>query len=187
MASEPRQRLTIQEYLAFERESETRSEYLDGEMFAMAAPSRFHSFIAGNLFGQIWAQLRGRPCEVHQETLRVRTPSGLFAYPDVVALCGEPKLDDSDTLLNPALIVEVLSPSTQDYDRGTKFGHYRSLPSLTEFVLVAQDRVHVEHFRHQGSDGWLLNDLDDLAQTLELPSIGCRLTLAEIYERVFAE
>lgn len=186
MASEPRPRLTIPEYLALERESEMRHEYLDGEMFAMAAPSRSHSFISGNVFGQIWAQLRGRPCEAHQETMRVRTPSGLFAYPDVVALCGEPKLDDSGTLLSPVLIVEVLSPSTENYDRGTKFAHYRSIPSFTEYVLVAQDRVHVEHFRHRESGGWLLNDLDKLSQTLELPSIGCRLTLVEIYERVFS-
>ena len=189
MASEPRPRLSIPEYLALERESETRYEYLDGEIFVMACPSFFHGIIAGNVFGHIWTQCRGRACQVQQESRRVRTPSGLLTYPDVVAFCGEPKFDDTefDTLLNPALIVEVLSPSTQDYDRGTKFAHYRSIPSFTEFVLIAQDRVHVEHFRHQGNDGWLLIDLDDLSQTLELPSIGCRLTLAEIYERVFPQ
>jgi Uma2 family endonuclease len=187
MASEPRQRLTIAEYLALERESETRHEYLDGEIFAMSCPSRIHGVLAGNVFGHIWTQFRGRDCEVHQESRRVRTPSGLFTYPDVVAVCGEPKFGELDTLLNPVLIVEVLSPSTQDYDRGTKFAHYRSLPTLAEYVLVAQEQVHVEHHLHQRGDGWLMTELDDLAQTLELPSIGCRLTLAEIYERVFAE
>jgi Uma2 family endonuclease len=185
MASEPRPRLSIPEYLALERESEMRHEYLHGEMFAMAPPSRFHGILTGNVFGQIWTQLRGRRCEAYQESMRVRTPSGLFAYPDIVALCGEPKLDETDSLLNPVLIVEVLSPSTQRYDRETKFGHYRSIPSLTEFVLVAQDRVHVEHFQRQRNDGWLMTNFDNLAQTLELPSIGCRLDLAEIYERVF--
>ena len=187
MASEPRQRLTIPEYLAFERQSETRHEYLDGEMFAMAHPTRRHSLIAGNLFGQIWTQFRGRGCEVHRETMRVRTPSGLFTYPDVVAVCNKPSFDDAEfnTLLNPALIIEVLSPSTEDYDRITKWAHYQSIPSLLEYVLVSQDRVYVEQLRKQGTGGWRLVELGDPAQTLELASIGCRLALGEVYEKAF--
>src|SRR3954463_13647491 len=189
MASEPHQRLSIQEYLALERASEMRHEYLDGEMFAMAHPTRRHSLIAGNLFGQIWTQFRGRFCEVHKETMRVRTPSGLFAYPDVIAVCGKTNFDDGEfnTLLNPALIIEVLSPSTEDYDRRTKWAHYQSIPSLTEYVLVSQHRVHVEQLRKQEDGGWMRSELADLEQVLELPSIGCRLPLTEIYERVFSE
>jgi Uma2 family endonuclease len=190
MATEPHGRLTIQEYLALERESETRNEYLDGEMYAMSGASRLHNLIAGNVFGEIRNQLKGRSCEAYQADLRVLTPSGLATYPDVVALCGEPAFDGSqqDTLLNPGLIVEVLSPTTEGYDRKTKSPHYRSIPSLAEYILVSQDRVRVERFQRQGTKqgtDWLLIELDDLGQTLELPSIGCRLTLAEIYDRVF--
>ena len=117
--------------MAFERQVETRNEYLDGEVFAMTGASRNHNLIAGNLFGEIRSQLKGRRCEVYQESMRVRTPAGLFTYPDVVAVCGEPRFDDShlDTLLNPILVVEVLSASTAAYDRGAKAAQYRSIPS----------------------------------------------------------
>lgn len=190
MASEPKQRLTIEEYLAFERRSETRNEYLDGEIFAMAGVSRIHNLVAGNLFGEIRNQLKGRPCEAYTDNMRVRTPSSdLFTYPDVVITCEEPKFEDSelDTLLNPTLIVEVLSPSTEGYDRGIKFERYRSIPSLAEYVLVAQDRIHVEHYVRQTGGRWLLEELSDLGKILELPSIGCRIALGEIYERVASE
>jgi Uma2 family endonuclease len=119
--------------------------------------------------------------------MRVRTPTDLFTYPDVVVVCGEPRFDDEefDTLLNPTLIVEVLSRSTEAYDRGIKSSRYRSIPSLSQHVLIAQDRIQVEHFIRQAADRWLLEELADLGQTLELPSIGCRLPFAEIYDRVF--
>jgi Uma2 family endonuclease len=188
MASEPKRRLTVEEYLALERQSETKNEYLDGEVFAMAGVTRIHNLVAGNLFGEIRNQLKGRPCEPYTGDMRVRTPnSDLFTYPDVVVACGEPRFDDSelDTLLNPTLIVEVLSPSTEAYDRGIKAERYRSISSLSEYVLVAQDRIHVEHYVRQTGDRWLLEELSDLGQTLELPSIGCRLPLGDIYERVF--
>jgi len=189
MASEPRPRLTIPEYLALERDCEVRHEYLDGEMFAMAHPTRRHSLIAGNLFGQIWTQLRGSLCKVHKETMRVRTPSGLFAYPDVVAVCSKPSFDDAEfkTLLNPALIIEVLSSSTEDFDRITKWAYYRSIPSLLEYVLVSQDRMYVEQLRKQENGGWTRSDLDDPGQALELRFIACQLPLTEIYERVSEE
>jgi Uma2 family endonuclease len=189
MASEPHQRLSIQEYLALERVSEMRHEYLDGEMFAMSGATYPHNVIAGNLFGLLWTQFRGRHCRAFQESMRVRTPTGFIAYPDVVALCGERNFEDStlDTLLNPALIIEVLSPSTQDYDRRTKLVHFRSIPSLSDCLLVAQDRVHIEHYQRQGNGGWQLEELDDPTQTIELPSIGCRLALKDVYENVFSE
>jgi Uma2 family endonuclease len=188
MASEPHQRLSIQEYLALERDSEMRHEYLDGEMFAMSGATYEHNVVTGNIFGLLWTQLRGKACRALQETMRVRTPTNFVAYPDVVALCGERKFDDSklDTLLNPALIVEVLSPSTEAYDRGTKLPRYKYIPSLSDCLLVAQDRVHVEHYQRQGNI-WRLMELDEPTQAIELPSIGCRLTLAEVYEQAFSE
>jgi Uma2 family endonuclease len=187
MASEAKQRLTIQEYLAFERQSETKNDYVNGEIFAMTGASRIHNLITGNIFGEIRNQLRGRPCEVYMEAMRVRAPSDLFTYPDVVVVCGERRFDDSefDTLLNPTLIFEVLSPSTEAYNRGIKAERYRAIPSLSEYVLVAQDRIHIEHYIRQATDRWLLEELSDLGETLELPSIDCRLSPAEIYEQVF--
>jgi Uma2 family endonuclease len=186
MATDPHQRLTIQEYLAFERQSETRNEYLDGEIFAMTGASRAHNLIAGNIFREIGNQLRRRPCEVYPEAMRVRTPSGLFTYPDVVVVCGERRFDDAhfDTLLNPTLLVEVLSPSTEAYDRRTKALQYRSIPSLAEYVLVAQDQILIERYSQQENE-WRRKDLTGLEQLLEMPSIGCTLLLDDIYERVF--
>jgi Uma2 family endonuclease len=191
MATDPQQRLTIEDYLAFERQSEIRHDYLDGEVFAMTGASRAHNLIAGNIFREIGNQLRRRPCEVYPEAMRVRTPAGLFTYPDVVVVCGERRFDDThfDTLLNPTLLVEVLSPSTEAYDRRTKSLHYRSIPSLAEYVLVAQDQIWLEQYLRQGEarqgDEWLRKDLNGLDQVLEMPAIGCTLLLGDIYERVF--
>lgn len=182
---EPKTRLTVEQYLALERKAETKSEYLNGEVFAMTGATREHNLIVLNVGASLHAQLRGRSCEAYIGDMRVRvSTTGLFTYPDVVVVCGEPDLDNGfDTLLNPTLIVEVLSESTEDYDRGTKFAHYRTIPSLSEYVLVAQKEVHVEHFIRQ-ADGWLLTETSDLGDTVELPSIGCRLSLKDVYERV---
>jgi Uma2 family endonuclease len=189
MASEPRQRLTLQEYLTLERQSETKSDYLNGEMFAMTGASRPHNLICLNVAASLHAQLRTRSCEVYNSDMRVRTPDDLFTYPDVVAVCGEPQFDDSelDTLLNPTFIVEVLSKSTEVYDRLTKLDQYRAISSLAEILLIAQDRPHVEHWLRQGDGLWLLEEVDDLGRTLDLPSIGCRLSLEEIYQRVIGK
>jgi Uma2 family endonuclease len=178
--------LTPQQYLALERKSEVKHEYHAGVMYAMAGTSREHNLIAGNLFGEIRAQLRDRPCEVYVGDMRVLvSPTGLYTYPDVVAVCGEPRFEDHevDTLLNPTLIVEVLSPTTEAYDRGKKFGHYRRLESLQEYVLVAQDEVRVERYTRQG-DEWLLTELSQLEDSLRLASIGCEVSLREIYAKV---
>ncbi|HET7321600.1 MAG TPA: Uma2 family endonuclease, partial [Longimicrobiaceae bacterium] len=129
---------------------------------------------------------RGCPCEAHVNDMRVKvSPTGAYTYPDVVALCGEPRLEDShlDTLLNPALIVEVLSPSTEAHDRGEKFAHYRRLESLQEYILVAQDRVSVEQYTRQG-DVWMLSETDDPDGALTLTSVDCSIPLREIYDRV---
>jgi Uma2 family endonuclease len=186
MASEARRRMTVEEYLASERQSETRNEYLHGETFAMTGASRHHNRIALNVAMALDRQVADRGCEVFVSDMRVGVPAAhLFTYPDVVVACSEAEYADGeiDTLLNPTLIVEVLSPSTERYDRGAKFESYRTLPSLAEYVLIAQDRVHVEHFVRQGGDAWLLTETDRLEDVLELPSIGCRLALVQIYQR----
>lgn len=178
---------TVAEYLALERKAETKSELRDGEMLPMAGASLKHNRLVGNAAVTLHSQLRGTSCEVLMSAMRVRVPStDLFTYPDVVVVCGQPEMDDAegDTLLNPKLIVEVLSKSTEDYDRGTKFAHYRTLPSLTDYVLIAQDSVHVEHFTRQGDGRWVLAETKDPRSVLDLPSIGCRLAVADVYERV---
>ena len=179
--------LTPQEYLARERQAETKSEYLRGEVFAMSGASREHNLIAGNVNRELTQQLRERECEVYQGDMRVNvSPTGLYTYPDLTVVCGEPAFEDAevDTLLNPRVLVEVLSPSTADYDRGRKFIHYRRLPSLHEYVLISQHRPLVEHYVRQGQDEWLLTEQSSLQDTLVLPSIQCQLPLSEIYLKV---
>ena len=178
-------RLTAVEYLAIERKAEFRSEYLDGSMFAMQESSREHSLIRGNFCGELAKQLKDRTDEVYTANMRVRVPSGLYTYPDVV-VCDAPKFDDDhvDTLLNPLVLIEVLSESTADYDRGTKFKHYRQIKSLREYVLVDQEAAQIEHFVF-GDDGkWSLTELVGLDQVLKLNSIECQIPLSEIYRKV---
>jgi Uma2 family endonuclease len=177
---------TPEEYLALERQAEHRSEYVNGHIYATTGASTAHNYIAGNIYTALRGRLRGRPCRSFIGDMRVKVaPTGMYTYPDVVALCGEPRLEDAhiDTLLNPAVIVEVLSPSTERYDRGEKFAHYRRLPSLQEYVLVAQDRARVEHYARQGEQ-WVLTALEGLEATLPLPALDCAIPLEDIYELV---
>jgi Uma2 family endonuclease len=179
-------RFTPQEYLALERKSETRNEYYNGEIFAMAGASREHNLIVGNLLRDIGNQLEDRPCESYPSDMRVSIEAtGLYTYPDVSVVCGEPRFQDRevDTLLNPTVIVEVLSPSTEAYDRGDKFRHYRRIDSLREFVLISQDRMMVERYTRRGND-WVLSDLTDPDQVLKLESIGCQIPLDRIYAKI---
>src|SRR5215510_7896482 len=183
MSLQPKAHLTPEEYLAIERKAEYKSEYLNGEMFAMSGASERHVSIVANIMYLLVGQLRGRPCTVYSTDLRVRvSPTGLYTYPDVVVVCGQPQFadDQRDTLLNPTLIVEVLSESTKDYDRREKFEHYRSLASLNENVLIARDKHHVEHFVRQSDNRWLLSETNRLEDTIHLPFIDCDLALAEI-------
>jgi Uma2 family endonuclease len=186
MSSQPHTFLTPEEYLEIERAAERKSEYFAGEMFAMAGATRRHILIVTNLVIGLGQSLKGRPCEVYSTDMRLRiTPSGLYTYPDVMVACGEFQFadDQKDTLLNPVVIVEVLSESTRDYDRGRKFQHYRTLPSLQEYLTIAQDEVHVEHWlRPEGE--WRLREFSDLGKTVRLDSISCMLPLAEIYDKV---
>jgi len=181
-----RTRYTPEQYLALERKSPIKNEYYDGEIFAMAGASREHNLIALNLGGELRSQLRDRPCEAYVSDMRVLVArTGLYTYPDVVAVCGEREFQDSevDTLLNPTLLIEVLSPSTEAYDRGKKFFHYRRLKSLREYVLITQDRVYVERYTRQGEE-WLLTELSSLDDSLRLASIDCNVPLREVYAKL---
>jgi Uma2 family endonuclease len=191
MSSQPQPRFTPAEYLALERKALYKSEYLDGEIFAMSGASREHNLIALNVGAELRAALRQRPCEVYVGDMRVKvSPTGLYTYPDVVVACEEPQFEDAevDTLLNPTVLVEVLSPSTEDYDQGKKFEHYRTLISLQEYLLVAQETPHLVHYVRQPDHTWVLSETRRLDDTLYLPSISCHLSLAEVYAKVsFAE
>ncbi len=179
--------LNPEEYLAIERAADFKSEYVDGEMFAMSGASRQHNLIVTNLVAELRQQLKGRPCEVYPTDMRVWIPAAAkYTYPDVTVVCGEPRFEDDefDTLLNPTLIVEVLSPGTESYDRGKKFEHYRSIESLEEYLLVAQDERRVEQFLRQADGRWLFADTAGSEGVVATPSIQCRLALAEIYDKV---
>jgi Uma2 family endonuclease len=195
MALQTTPRVTAEEYLVSERRAETKSEFLDGEVFAMAGASRRHNLISLNVGAELRAQLRQRPCEVYVSDMRVKiAATGLYTYPDVVAVCDQPRFEDTelDTLLNPLLIVEVLSSSTEDYDRGGKFEHYRSLTSLHEYVLIAQKKFHVMHYARQpdntnnntNASSWLLTETSAIESSIALPSLQCQLALSEIYTKV---
>ncbi len=186
MSAQPQPYYTPEEYLALERAAKYKSEYLDGEIFAMSGASLPHNDIVTNIVWQIRGAFQGRPCRVWGSDMRVRVAAtGLYTYPDVVAVCGSLEIADDhrDTLLNPTVIFEILSPSTEGYDRGKKFAHYARLPSLTDYVLVAQDEVRVEHFQRQGNS-WLMTTFTSLDETLGLAAIASDLPLNLIYENV---
>jgi Uma2 family endonuclease len=186
MGLQPKPYYTPEEYLALERAAPYKSEYLAGEIFAMAGASEEHNTIAANIVRGLGNQFQGRPYRVYVSDMRVRvSPAGLYSYPDVVAVCGPREFADAhhDTLVNPTVIFEILSPSTEAYDRGEKFAQYWRLASLTDYVLVAQDRARVEHFTRQG-DGWFVTAESALDDALHLASIDAVLPLSAIYENV---
>ena len=184
-------RLTPEEYIAFERkflpDSEVvRHEYVNGELIAMSGASREHNLITINVSTALHTRLRGSRCETYANDMRVSIPAAKsYFYPDVGVVCEEPCFEDDvcDTLLNPIVVVEVLSSSTETYDRGEKFAHYRQLTSLQEYVLVAQDQIRVEHYRRQERQ-WIFTDFQERDEVLPLPSLQCELPLQDIYERV---
>jgi Uma2 family endonuclease len=175
------------EYLEMERLSEIRHEYVNGRMYEMSGGSDAHHLIAMNVLGALLNQTRNRPCRVYHADARVKvSPTGMYTYPDISALCGEPQLENFkgvDTLLNPSVIFEVLSRTTELYDRGDKFEHYSRLESLQEYVLVSQHRMRVEQFVREGAK-WQLSDLTNEQALLKLAPIGCEIPLAEIYRGV---
>lgn len=179
--------ITPQKYLEIERQAETKSEYLAGDIFAMSGATRRHNLIVRNLTRRLDPRYDGKSCEVYASDMRVEVgPTRMYTYPDLVVVCGEPRFKDAveDTLLNPTIIVEVLSKSTASYDRGEKFEHYRRLDSLTDYLLIAQDRASIEHRVRQADDTWRLIHYYGLDSIVPLPAIGCELRLSEVYEMI---
>jgi Uma2 family endonuclease len=185
---------TEEQYLKIERGAEEKHEYLDGEIFAMDDETEAHNIICVNLTCEIVSQLKDRPCRAFAKDLKVRSgpapslfqaPRGFFSYPDVLVACGARKFHDQhrDVLLNPAVIIEVLSKSTEGFDRGEKFMRYRTwLPSFTDYILVAQDKPVIEHYRRQPNDDWVLMTVRGLDAYLTIQAIGCTLQLSEVYD-----
>lgn len=187
MPALPKHHWTEAEYLAMERDSDIKHEYYNGEIFAMAGVTPNHDLIGVNTVAALHAQLRKRPCRVFSSDMRLRVSAvGSYTYPDIKVVCDKPQFtpDNPPSLLNPVLIIEVLSPSTASYDRGDKFQQYRILMSLQEYVLISQDSPRIERFLRQSDGQWLFKDVVGLEATLELASIGCTLALADVYENV---
>ena len=188
MATNPS--VTPAEYLQFERaQTDVKHEYLNGRITAMAGSSREHTLIVWNVLASLHTQMRGRDCEAYGNDMRVKIPAtGFYTYPDIAALCGEAIFEDDqfDTLLNPNVIIEVLSPSTEAYDRGAKFAHYRSIERLQAYVLISQERCHIELFeRHP--EGWLLTETSGRQGCIRLSALDCVLELSDVYERLLNE
>lgn len=188
MVAHPKRRYTLEEYFELERKSEERFEFWDGEVYCMSGVSHEHDQIESNLNFYLRAKLAGRKCRAFLANMRLKVPSAPpYRYADISALCGEAEFEEIggvDALTNPSLIVEVLSPSTEGYDRGDKFTHYKSVPSFSEYLLVAQHRPHVTHLVRRDDGLWVHNEYNDLEATLKLSSLGCALSMREVYENV---
>ena len=187
MSSAAKTKLTVAEYLAFERASESKHEFFDGELFAMTGGTPAHSLIASNFIREAGNALKDRPCVVYTSDLRVKVnATGLYTYPDVTIVCGEQKFDDnqSDTLINPTIVVEVLSKSTASYDRGPKSKHFRKIDSLQALILIEQDSPVVEVYCRQSDGKWILTDATELTDSISIEPIGIFIPLAEIYRHV---
>jgi len=187
MSIQPKTRLTPEQYLEIERQAEYKSEYFNGEIFAFAGATENHVVIVGNISAAFHTQLRKKECKVYTNDMRVKVDiTRLYTYPDVVVVCDKPKFEDDahDTLLNPTVLIEVLSPSTEDYDRGAKFEHYRTIRSLSDYILVAQHKIHVERYVRQSDRSWLFSEFKSANDKFQIQSIGCELSVAEIYEKI---
>jgi Uma2 family endonuclease len=187
MTALPQPRYGFEEYLTTEREQETRNEFIAGQVYAMTGAKENHNLIVTNLIITIGTQFKQRPCRVFASDMKVRIDlADACTYPDVAALCGERQYHDErrDVITNPALIVEVLSESTEAYDRGDKFALYRRLPSLQEYLLVSQERIAAELYTLQADGRWLLSTFDRADQEIALESVDCTVPMAEIYDKV---
>lgn len=191
MAANPEKRYTLEEYLELDFHSDERLEFWDGEIYNMSGVSANHAVIEINLIVALHAKLSGRRCRIFPANMRIKVPTlPPYRYGDLSALCGEPqyeKIGGLDTLLNPALIIEVLSASTEAHDRGEKFSHYQSIASFSEYLLIAQHRPHIVHLTKRDDQSWTHRELSDLSAVLHLHSLDCQLALSEIYENVSFE
>jgi Uma2 family endonuclease len=179
--------VTPEQYLERERQAAFKSEYYGGEIFAMTGASEVHNLIAGNIFALLWMQMRGRPCKTYASGMRVQVArTTLYTYPDVSVVCGPVQFSDAqqDSVQNPSIIFEVLSPSTEDYDRGEKFALYRNCPTLTDYLLVSQELMRVEYYKRLDDGIWLMTEALGPEASVKLDSISSELRLADVYERV---
>lgn len=187
MTPQPKRHVSEQEYLDFEQASLRKHEYLDGEIYLMTGGTAAHNLLAVNVQSALHAQLRQRSCRVYNSDQRIKVmATGLHTYPDVTVVCGQAQFLDRPrlTLINPTVIVKVLSPSTERYDRGMKFQHYRTIPTLQDYILVAQDNQRIEHYIRQPTGEWLLREAVGLAAQITIQSIDCILMLEDVYEKV---
>jgi Uma2 family endonuclease len=186
MSAQAHPRLTEEEYLALENAAEFKSEFYDGVMYAMAGTTPAHSLVTANLTSQLWQALRQRPCRVYVSDLRVRSNRDTYTYPDIAVACSEPRFAEKykNTLINPTVLIEVLSPSTEYHGRGLKFRRYRQLESLKEYVLVSQDLALVETYVRQPSGSWLLSEFSGIDAVATFESLDCKIPLTEIYHQV---
>ncbi len=188
---------TVDQYLNWERQADERSEFVDGEIYAMAGESGAHGDISMNLAGMLQNQLKGTPCRARTKDSKVRSGAmkehlgrGMISYPDMVVICGEVEYhdDQKDVIVNPKVILEVLSDSTEEFDRGTKFIRYRNFnPTLTDYILISQTESHVEHYLRLENGQWLLREYDGLDKSFQIDSINCTISLSELYDRVAFE
>jgi Uma2 family endonuclease len=179
-------RYSAEEYLALERQAEYKSEFIEGEIVAMAGATRRHNLLSLNTAAELRFQLKGRKCEAYASDMRVRMKNTRYGYPDVVVVCGEPQFvdDEFDTLLNPTVVVEVLSVSTRLRDKTEKLETYQAMDSVRECLLIEQDKMRVEQYIKQTPKQWLLRIFETAEETISLESIGCALSLAEVYAQV---
>ncbi len=179
--------MSPEEFLSFERAADEKHEYRDGLIVAMSGARRNHNIIALNVGSEIQRSLKGKDCEGYPSDMRVFVPaSRLYTYPDLVVACGEPIFQDEvlDTLLNPVLIIEILSESTESYDRGQKFQNYRSIDSLREYVLISQGSASIEKYVRHGDGFWMLSEAAGLDTNITLEAIDCPLSLNDVYDKV---
>lgn len=185
MASDPKRQYTLEEYLALERDSEVKYEFWNGEIYAMSGGSLAHDQIMGNVYDALRGQLRGKDCRIFTNNMQIKVPAAPpYRYADGSVVCGKVEVErfnGNDLLMNPVLICEVLSPTTEAFDRGDKFTYYKSIPTFREYLLVAQHRVHVTHYLKQADGTWCYEEANDLAAVIQLPAIACTLALSAVY------
>lgn len=188
MSAEVKRKYSLEEYLALERGSDVKYEYWDGEIFAMSGGTLWHDVVTANTYNALHDELKAKPCRALTGNMQIKTPKALpYRYADGSVVCGKPEVErfhGNDLLLNPVLLYEVLSPSTEAYDRGDKFTVYKSIASLREYLLIAQHRPHVAQYIRQEDGSWLQREFNELADVVKLTSVECDLSLQEIYEHV---
>lgn len=179
-----KKKITIEEYLQFENDSVEKHEFYNGEVFSMAGASPRHNKIFSNLFGKLAHRLTGKPCQPYGSDMRIHIPENtLFTYPDISIICGDivPSEKDKSTVIQPVVLIEILSPSTKDYDRGGKFKFYRDIPTLKEYILIDSESINMESFRINTALHWELEETRDLSEILRIPSVDIAIPLTEIY------